>query len=209
MRDFLKELEGYRTREIEVYQRLNLDDVNKVMNVLEDARESGKHIFICGNGGSAATASHYAGDFNKGVNMGLLNLDGHSSDGAPNANKMKGMPLYNFECLSDNVPTMMAVSNDEAYSECFRFPLSVKMKDGDILIGISGSGNSTNVVNAMKYAKENGGTTIAIVGYSGGKMKEIADYSIHVDVDDMQIAEDLHMVLDHMMMWVLSYGNFD
>lgn len=204
MKDFMRELEGYRNREIEVFQKLKLEDVNVVMNVLEEARENGKHIFICGNGGSAATASHYAGDFNKGVNMGLLNIDGHSSDGTPNANKMKEVPLYNFECLSDNVPTMMAVSNDESYAECFRFPLSVKMRDGDILLGISGSGNSANVVNAMKYAKENGGTTIAIVGYSGGKMKKMADYSIHVEVDDMQIAEDLHMVLDHMMMWVLS-----
>lgn len=205
--DFLKELQSYREREIEVYKRLDLESVNKVMNVLEEARLTGKHIFICGNGGSAATASHYAGDFNKGVNMGLLNIDGHSTDGIPSAEKMKDIPLYNFECLSDNVPTMMAVSNDESYEECFRFPLSVKMKDGDILIGISGSGNSANVVNAMEYAKQHGGTTIAIVGYSGGKMKQMADYSIHVDVNDMQIAEDLHMILDHMMMWVLSHGN--
>lgn len=204
--DFLKDLQDYRDREIEVYKRLSLEDVNTVMKVLEEARLSGKHIFICGNGGSAATASHYAGDFNKGVNMGLLNIDGHGTDGTPNAEKMKGIPLYNFECLSDNVPTMMAVSNDESYSEAFRFPLAVKMKEGDILIGISGSGNSANVVNAMEYAKANGGTTIAIVGYDGGKMKQMADYSIHVDIDDMQIAEDIHMVLDHMMMWVLSHG---
>ncbi len=205
MRNFIKELEGYRNREIEVYQRLNLEDVNKVMNVLEDARLARKQIFICGNGGSAATASHYTGDFNKGVNMGLLNLDGHSTDGMPNADKMQGIPLYNFECLSDNIPTMMAVSNDESYAEAFRFPLSVKMKEGDIIIGISGSGNSANVVNAFEYAKKNGGTLIAIVGYSGGKMKEMADYSIHVDINDMQISEDIHMVLDHMMMWVLSH----
>ena len=180
--DYMNELQAYRDREIEAYKKLDLESVNKVMNVLEEARLAGRHIFICGNGGSAATASHYAGDFNKGVNMGLLNIDGHSSDGIPNADKMKGIPLYNFECLSDNVPTMMAVSNDESYAECFRFPLSVKMKEGDILIGISGSGNSANVVNAMEYAKEHGGTTIAIVGYNGGKMKEMADYSIHADI---------------------------
>ena len=204
--DFLKELLAYRDREIEAYKKLDLESVNKVMNVLEEARLSGKHIFICGNGGSAATASHYAGDFNKGVNMGLLGIDGHSTDGTPNADKMKGIALYNFECLSDNIPTMMAVSNDESYADCFRFPLSVKMKAGDIVIGISGPGNSANVVNAFEYAKANGGTTIAIVGYSGGKMKQMADYNIHVELDDMQIAEDLHMVLDHMMMWVLSHG---
>lgn len=207
MKNYIKELQSYRNREIEVFQKLNLEDVNKVMNVLEDARLEGRHIFICGNGGSAATASHYAGDFNKGVNMGLLNLDGHISDGTANVEKMTGIPLYNFECLSDNVPTMMAVSNDEAYAEVFRFPLSVKMKEGDIVIGISGSGNSANVVNAFDYAKNHGGKTIAIVGYQGGRMKEMADYSIHADIDDMQIAEDIHMVLDHMMMWVLRHSN--
>ncbi len=203
--NYLNELQDYREREIKVFEEISLEDVNAVMNVLEEARLAGKHVFICGNGGSAAIASHYAGDFNKGVNMGLLHLAGRSSDGIPNADKMKDIPLYNFECLSDNVPTMMAVSNDESYAECFRFPLSVKMKEGDVVIGISGSGNSANVVNAMQYAKENGGTTIAIVGCTGGKMKEMADYSIHVDVNDMQISEDLHMVIDHMMMWVLSH----
>lgn len=202
----MEELQGYRDREIEVYQRLNLEDVNKVMNVLEEARLAERHIFICGNGGSAATASHYAGDFNKGVNMGLLGIDVHGENNTSVAEKVRNtnIPLYKFECLSDNIPTMMAVSNDESYAEAFRYPLSIKMKKGDIVIGISGSGNSANVVNALLFAKEAGGTAIAIVGYSGGKMKEIADYSIHVDINDMQIAEDLHMVLDHMMMWVLS-----
>lgn len=200
---YLEKLQEYREREIEVFNNLDLEEVNKVMNVLEEARLSGRHIFICGNGGSAATASHYAGDFNKGVNMGFLLMDGHSSDGIPVAEKFKksDVPLYNFECLSDNVPTMMAVSNDEAYSEAFRYPLSVKMEEGDILIGISGSGNSENILNAFQYAKDLRGTVIAIVGYDGGKMKAMADYSIHVHVHDMQISEDLHMVLDHMMMW--------
>lgn len=183
--DYLRELQAYRDREIEVYQRLNLEDVNTVMNVLEEARLSENRIFVCGNGGSAATASHYAGDFNKGVSENQ---------------KIK----YNFECLNDNIPTLMAVANDISYDEIFRFPLRNKMKSGDILIGISGSGNSRNVVNAFEYAKEIGGTVIAIVGYNGGKMKKIADYYIHVDINDMQISEDLHMILDHMMMWVFS-----
>lgn len=201
--NFLNSLKEYRNREIEVYKSLDLESVNTVMNVLEEARVSGKQIFICGNGGSASTAAHYAGDFNKGVNMGLFCLDDHVNDGIPNANKMKGKQLYNFECLSDNIPTMMAVSNDESYAECFRFPLAVKIKAKDIVIGISGSGNSKNVINAFEYAKENDGITIAIVGYNGGKLKEMADYSIHVNVDDMQITEDIHMIIDHMMMSVL------
>ena len=202
--DYLKDLQSYRDREIEVLRRMNLQDVNIVMNVLEEARVSGKHIFICGNGGSAATASHYACDFNKGVNLGLLESGGQQTGTAVTTAQAGKPPLYNFECLSDNLPTLMAISNDESYSEAFRFPLSVKMKEGDIVIGISGSGNSANVIKAFEYAGENGGTRIAIVGFSGGRMKEMADYCIHINVDDMQIAEDLHMVLDHMMMWVLN-----
>lgn len=184
--DYINELNAYREREIAVLNSLDLNSVNQIMNLLEEARLQGKRIFICGNGGSAATASHYCCDFNKGV--------------SENQNEK-----YNFECLNDNIPTLMAVANDIGYEEVFRFPLKNKMKSGDILIGISGSGNSKNIVNAMEYAKSIGATTIAIVGYSGGKMKEMADYNIHVNINDMQISEDIHMMLDHMMMYVLSH----
>ena len=184
--NYLNELEAYRAREIEVYEKLDLVSVNTVMNVLEEARLFGRKIFICGNGGSASTASHFVCDFNKLV---------------PKNQEQK----YDFECLSDNAPMMMAIANDFGYDEVFRFMLRDKMKTGDILIGISGSGNSKNVVNAFEYAKEIGGTIIAIVGYNGGKIKAMADYSIHVDVNDMQISEDLHLVLDHMMISALSH----
>lgn len=177
-------IKAYMAREIEVINKLSIEEINEVMNVLENARKTGKRIFICGNGGSAATASHFCCDFNKGVGE-------NQSD------------KYNFECLSDNVPTMMAVANDIGYEEIFRFPLRNKMKVGDILIGISGSGNSKNVLNAFEYAKEIGGIVIAIVGYDGGKMKKMADHSIHVNINDMQISEDVHMILDHMMMYIL------
>ena len=183
--DYIENLRSYRDREIETLQNLNLEEVNIVMNVLEEARLARKRIFICGNGGSAATASHFCCDFNKCISEKLDQK-------------------YNFECLSDNVPTMMAVSNDISYDEIFRFPLRNKMNVGDILIGISGSGNSKNVVNAFEYAKEIGGTIIAIVGYDGGKMKSMADYSIHININDMQISEDLHMIVDHMMTSVFS-----
>lgn len=182
--DYTAELNEYLRREVEVINSLDIDSVNKVMNVLEEARNSGRRIFVCGNGGSASTASHYCCDFNKGISEPLEKK-------------------YNFECLNDNIPTMMAVANDIGYEEIFRYPLKCKMNKKDIFIGISGSGNSMNVINAMGYAKEIGGTTIAIVGYSGGKLKEIADYCIHVNVDNMQIAEDVHMILDHLMMTVL------
>ncbi len=184
--DYTAKLKAYIDMEIDILKNLDLESINNVMNVLEKARLEGKRIFICGNGGSAATASHFCCDFNKGVS--------ETQD-----------QKYNFECLSDNIPTMMAVANDISYDEVFRFPLKNKMNSGDIFIGVSGSGNSKNVVNAMDYAKSIGGTTIALVGYSGGKMKEMADYSIHVNIDNMQIAEDVHMILDHVMMYVLSH----
>lgn len=184
--DYKQKLKNYIDEEIRVINSLNLDHINTVMNILENARLSGKSIFICGNGGSAATASHFCCDFNKGVSENQEEK-------------------YKFECLNDNVPTMMAVANDINYDEIFRFPLKSKMKAGDILIGVSGSGNSKNVVNAMEYAKSIGGITIALVGYSGGKLKDMADYCIHVNIDNMQISEDIHMMLDHLMMYVLSH----
>ena len=161
--DYRNELQRYLNEEIEILKRLDLESINTIMNILEDARIADKRIFVCGNGGSAATASHYCCDFNKGVSESLEKK-------------------YNMECLSDNIPGLMAVANDIGYEEIFRFPLRNKMKRGDILIGISGSGNSKNVIYAMEYAKLVGGKTIAIVGYNGGRMKEIADYNIHIEI---------------------------
>lgn len=187
--DYKKELKDYLDLEIKVIQSLNLEEINDVMNVLEEARLSGHRIFICGNGGSAATASHFAGDFNKGLSE-ILDKK------------------YDFECLSDNIPMMMAVANDTDFSQIFIRPLENKLHEGDVFIGISGSGNSENVVKAMEYAKTHGGKTIAIVGYSGGKLKQMADHYIHVAIDDMQISEDVHMIMDHLMMHTLyNYHN--
>lgn len=186
MINYSQKLQDYLEAEIEAIKNLDLHAINQVMNVLETARLEKKHIFICGNGGSAATASHFCSDFNKGVNE-------------------KQEIKYNFECLSDNVPSMMAIANDISYDEIFRVPLKNKMNPGDILIGISGSGNSQNVINAMEYAKSIGGITIAIAGYSGGAIKAMADYNIHVKIDNMQIAEDIHMVIEHLMMYVLTH----
>ena len=187
MKDYTEKLQHYMDMERKAYDNLSLQDINVVMNVLEEARRSGKRIFICGNGGSSATASHFVCDFDKGV----------SHDRGQEEK-------YDFICLSDNVPTMMAIANDISYDEVFRIPLMNKMSPGDVVIGISGSGNSENVVRAMNYANENGGITVAITGYDGGKMKKLAKHNIHVAIDNMQIAEDLHMMLDHMMMWVLG-----
>ncbi len=184
MVDFKNAIKEYYEREIECIKRFNLDEFNEAMNAILDTYENGGMIYVCGNGGSAATASHMQNDFNKGISEYVDKK-------------------FNFYCLSDNVSTMMAVANDIGYEEVFRFPLLGKITDNDLFIGISGSGNSKNVINAAEYAKECGAKVLGITGYSGGKLKEIADYRMHVDENDMQIAEDLHMTFDHMMMKIL------
>ena len=188
MTDYRESIKKYIEKESNVLNDLPVDDINNVLNVLEKARLSHKRIFICGNGGSASTAAHFECDFNKGVSY---------------EQEVK----YDFECLSDNVPMMMAIANDISYNDIFLVPLRNKMKKGDIVIGISGSGNSENVIRAIKYANENGGITIAFTGFDGGKVKKLAKYGIHINVNDMQITEDMHLVIDHLMMSVLSkYG---
>ena len=182
--DYKKEIKDYLDLEIQVIRSLDLEEINTVMNVLEEGRKRECRVYICGNGGSAATASHFCCDFNKGIS------EFHDK-------------RYDFICLSDNIPTMLATGNDRGYEEIFVLPIRNKIKPTDIFIGISGSGNSANVVKAMEYANEVGATTIAIVGYDGGKMKKIATHSIHANIDNMQISEDIHMILDHVMMWVL------
>lgn len=181
-----KLIKSYFDREIEVIKKLNLDDINAAVQAIWAAYEREATIYIFGNGGSAATASHYASDFNKGISE-------------------KKEKKFNFVCLNDNYAMLMAVANDISYDEVFRFPLINKLKPTDLVIGISGSGNSKNVIRAVEYAKEIGTPVIGITGYHGGKLKELADYHMDVMVDDMQISEDLHMVFDHMMYFVMNH----
>lgn len=183
--NYRHEIETYIKREIDVLKKLDINAIDKVINVLEEARAKNADIYIFGNGGSAATASHYCCDFNKGVSR------------ETNGNK------YRFHCLSDNVPTMMALANDVAYEEIFREQLKGILNKDDLVIGISGSGNSANVVNAVQYAKEVGCKVIGITGYHGGKLRQLADYHLDAEIDDMQIAEDVHMIFDHLMMSVI------
>ena len=109
---------------------------------------------------------------------------------------------FRFCCLNDNVATVMAIANDIGYEEVFRFQLRGNLEPNDILVAISGSGNSQNVLNAAKYVKAQGNKIIGLIGYSGGKLKELSDITLHVPVQSMQITEDIHMVFDHLMMSV-------
>ena len=179
--DFKNAIKEYYERERKVIEALDYDKISEAMNAIYETYKNGGTIYICGNGGSASTASHFQNDFNKGISEYVDNK-------------------FRFYCLNDNVATLMAIANDIGYEEVFRFQLRNKITDKDLFIGISGSGNSKNVLNAAEYAHEQGAKVIGITGYTGGKLKEMADYEMHADITDMQIAEDVHMTFDHMMM---------
>ena len=179
-------IRSYFDREIEVIRHLDIDAIHEAVGAIWEAYKRNAVIFIFGNGGSAATASHFVCDFNKGISE-------------------KKDKKFNFVCLSDNVPQMMAIANDYSFDDIFRYPLVNRLKPTDLIIAISGSGNSRNVIRAVEYAKEIGTPVIGITGYHGGKLKEISDYHMDAMVDDMQISEDLHMIFDHMMFYLLNH----
>ena len=183
MTDYTDAIKDYLAHEMETISALDVDAINSALNMLHDAFERGSTIYIFGNGGSSATASHYQNDFNKGVSE-------HTDK------------KFNFLCLNDNVATVMAVANDIGFEEVFRFQLRGHLKPGDIVIAISGSGNSKNVINAVEYAREQGNAVIGITGYNGGKLRALSDVSLHAPVNSMQITEDIHMIFDHLMMSV-------
>ncbi|WP_195282966.1 D-sedoheptulose-7-phosphate isomerase [Harryflintia acetispora] len=181
--DYKKDIQNYIELEIEVLRKLDVDQINKALNLLDETRLRKGRIYICGNGGSAATASHFQNDFNKGVSEYI------------------DIP-FRFHCLNDNVATLMAIANDIGYEEVFRFQLRGNLEPGDILVAISGSGNSPNVIHAVEYAKSLGNQIIGLTGYTGGKLKELSDISLHAPVMSMQVTEDIHMIFDHLMMSV-------
>ena len=183
--DFKEDIANYLTALKQTLDKVSMSEIDNVLNILVKARDEGRQIFVMGNGGSAATASHFVCDFNKGCSYDKKRR-------------------FKFICLNDNGPTLLAIANDISYDDIFVEQLKNYFVPGDIVLGISGSGNSKNVLKAIEYANTNGGVTVGLTGYSGGALKKIAQNFIHVPVDDMQITEDIHMVLDHLMMKVLS-----
>lgn len=161
--------------------RINLDSLKKINNLLFMALKEGRQIFTMGNGGSGSTASHFVCDLNKGVCL-------------DHGKRFKAI------CLNDNVPTLLAYANDMSYSDIFCESLKNFMQEEDIVIGFSGSGNSKNVIKAIEYANENGGVTIGFSGFSGGKLSKVTTIPLVVPVNDMQKCEDLHLILCHFIM---------
>jgi D-sedoheptulose 7-phosphate isomerase len=148
---------------------------------LRDCWRTGRQVFLCGNGGSAGNAIHLANDFLYGIS------------------KTHGSGLR-VNALPANPSVLTCLANDQGYDEIFSLQLAVQGRRDDVLIALSGSGNSPNIVKALEQAKKMGIRTYAILGYKGGKAKAMADVPIHFAVDDMQISEDLQLVVGHMIM---------
>jgi D-sedoheptulose 7-phosphate isomerase len=182
--DYTSAINEYLALEIEVLQKLDRRELGAFINALDEARKRDATIYICGNGGSAATASHFANDFNKGLSEHLEQK-------------------FRFVCLNDNVPTMMAIANDIGYEAIFEFQLRGKVNANDLVIAISGSGNSPNVLRAVELAKAVGARTVGLTGYDGGRLRQLVDLSVHVPVMSIQVTEDIHMIFDHLIMAIL------
>ncbi len=154
--------------------------------MLVEARERGARIFFIGNGGSAATAAHFAND------IGI----GSQSWSKP----------FKTVSLADNVPVLTALANDYGYENVFTLQLKTQMSQGDVVVAISVSGNSPNVVSAIEYANANGAVTTALTGFDGGRLKGLTQISVHVPTEKGEYGpvEDVHMILDHLVGTYLS-----
>ena len=188
--DFSEKIVGYTERLTEQIKKVDVETVNKIIALLLDARDFDKQVFIMGNGGSGASASHIVGDFNKGLSLGK-----------------ERAKRWRWFSLIDNLPTVLSLANDVDYSDIFVEQLKNFLNEGDIVIALSGSGNSENVLKAVRYAKECGNTTIGMTAFDGGALKNEADVSVHFDINDMQIAEDLHMMLLHLIFSVMYHSD--
>lgn len=183
--EFIPKIDDYLERLKKAFDALDRKQIQDVMDTLLRAYESESTIYIFGNGGSASTASHYVCDFNKGVSIKLEKK-------------------FRFVCLNDNTATVMAIANDCGYENVFSMQLEGKLKKGDVIFAISGSGNSKNVIKAVEYAKQQGNEIISLTGYDGGKLLQLSDHPIHANINDMQIAEDVHMMLCHMISSIIA-----
>ena len=173
IQEYISHLQG-------VLERLSLADVRQSIDLVMEAYQADRQIFIIGNGGSASTASHIANDLSKGTSI-------------PGVRRVRAISL------TDNVATMTAWSNDVSYEDVFVEQLKNLVNPGDLVIGISASGNSENIIRAIRHAKNMGCKTIGWTGFGGGQLQQLADVSIVVDSHDYGPVEDVHLILNHIL----------
>jgi D-sedoheptulose 7-phosphate isomerase len=177
----------YKTEVLKALETVDLDKVTQAIELFKDARANGRHIFVCGNGGSASTASHFACDIVKGASY--------------NRNQR-----FRIMALTDQMATLTAYANDVSYDCVFVEQLRNFAQQGDLVMGISGSGNSPNVLRALEYANSIGCKTVALTGRDGGKLGPLAQLNIQVSAPHMGRIEDAHMIVCHMIGYYFMDG---
>lgn len=164
-----------------IFKIISEDQFKTFINLFQSTLDNNSQIFLFGNGGSASTCSHITCDLNKGVTL-------------------KNGKKFKIICLNDNIPSMMAYANDMSYEDIFAQQLKNYLNKNDLVIGVSGSGNSKNVIKAIEYANEQNAETCALTGFDGGKIKNVAKNILLVPVNDMQKIEDIHIIIFHCIM---------
>jgi D-sedoheptulose 7-phosphate isomerase len=164
-----------------VLEAVDHDSFDDAVSLVARAQADGRQIITLGNGGSSLTALHFITDWNKSIYL---------------ATKRP----FRGRSLVDNVGLAFAYSNDISFADVFSEQLKNILEPGDLVIAISGSGNSENVVRAVEYANQHGAVTLGLCGYGGGKLKNIAQHAVWANVDDMQLSEDIHSIFGHIVM---------
>jgi D-sedoheptulose 7-phosphate isomerase len=177
-RDYAHEYLQYLSKVLKLVDR---DEITNFIDIMLDARARNAAIIFIGNGGSAATASHFANDLAIGT-------------------RCEGQPFRAIS-LTDNNAVMTAIANDDGYEQVFLQQLKTVMLAGDIIVAISASGNSPNLLNAIQYANDTGATTIGLTAFDGGALKNLAKHNVHIPTETGEYgpAEDAHMILDHLV----------
>lgn len=176
----MEPVESYLIEMKETIDSLPREPINTVISILQQARLNGRQVFIMGNGGSASTASHFVCDLAKRT-------------------RQAGWPHFRVIGLTDNMAIFSAYANDDGYENVFAHQLDNLLRPGDIVIGISGSGNSPNVIKGIELAKERGAITIGFTGMTGGKLRSLAQVAIHIPNKRIEQVEDIHLMLEHMI----------
>ena len=173
-------INNYLKMDIATLKSTDVKALSDLICLLLDCLYNERKIYVFGNGGSGSTASHMQNDFNKALFE-------------------KTDKKFDVSCLNDNMSTFSAIANDEGYDEVFRYQLDGRIKKNDVVIAISGSGNSKNVINAVNLAKAHGATIVGFTGFDGGELKKLSDISIHANINNMQVAEDIHLCMEHLI----------
>ena len=175
-------IDKYTTHLTKLLKNIDKKAIKNIIKILEKSEKKASTVYILGNGGSAATASHMVNDLGVGL-------------------KRRDIKNFNVVSLADNTPVCTAIANDIGYDNIFYMQLKNVINKDDVVIAISCSGNSNNIIKAVEYAKELGSTIIGVTGFDGGKLKKLSDISFHVNTqkNEYGLVEDMHMILDHII----------